>query len=94
MPGGGKLTIESSKVQLSDLDRPNMACVVFRDTGKGIPAKIVKHIFDFYYSTKPSGTGLGLPVAQQIIEEHGGSIKVESAVGSGTAVSVYVPLIQ
>ncbi len=94
MPGGGKLTIECGRTRLSDHDRPNVAKIVFRDTGKGIPVKIVKHIFDFYYSTKASGTGLGLPVAQQIIEEHGGLIRVESEAGKGTAISVYIPLMQ
>lgn len=92
MPGGGQLTIECDKVYLSEQDRPHVVKLVFRDTGKGMATKELKQIFDFYFSTKPEGTGLGLPIAQQIIEEHGGSIKVESVVGEGTSVTIYIPI--
>ncbi|KAA3620195.1 MAG: HAMP domain-containing protein [Calditrichaeota bacterium] len=94
MPGGGRLFIECGKAFLHDQERSNVAKLVFRDTGKGITARTLQHIFDFYYSTKPRGTGLGLPIAQQIIEEHGGLIKVDSELGSGTVVTLYIPLAE
>ncbi|MCA9730816.1 HAMP domain-containing protein [candidate division KSB1 bacterium] len=92
MPGGGRLKIECKKVYLAEQERPHVVKIVFRDSGKGISEKELKHVFDFYFSTKPEGTGLGLPIAQQIIEEHGGSIKVESELGVGTGVIIYIPI--
>lgn len=58
------------------------------DTGGGIPEENLPHIFDPYFTTKQSGTGLGLAVAHKIVEAHGGQIKVTSAHGAGTTVSV------
>ena len=65
------------------------------DTGSGIPADVLPHIFDNFYTTKPAGegTGLGLPIAKTIVTEHGGEIKVESHVGKGTTFSVYLPIL-
>ena len=65
------------------------------DTGSGIPADVLPHIFDNFYTTKPAGegTGLGLPIAKTIVAEHGGEIKVESHVGKGTTFSVYLPIL-
>lgn len=65
------------------------------DTGSGIPANVLPHIFDNFYTTKPAGegTGLGLPIAKTIVTEHGGEIKVESHVGKGTTFSVYLPIL-
>jgi PAS domain S-box-containing protein len=54
------------------------------DTGIGIPAEKLEHIFDPYFTTKSEGTGLGLSIAQRIMEEHHGSILVESETGKGT----------
>ena len=62
-----------------------------KDTGSGIPAERLKQIFNLYYTTKPDGTGLGLPLANQIIQGHGGKIFVESREGKGTTVSVTLP---
>lgn len=58
------------------------------DTGIGISAEELEQIFDPYFTTKIEGTGLGLSIAQRIIEEHGGSISVESEVGKGTTFKV------
>ncbi|MCA9744498.1 MAG: HAMP domain-containing protein [Deferribacteres bacterium] len=93
MPGGGRLVIEMRSPLTRDAEETsNMIEIVFRDTGKGIPPDELKHIFDFYFSTKPDGTGLGLSVAQQIVEEHGGSIKVQSEVEKGTEFFIYLPI--
>ena len=94
MPGGGKLIIEMTKSQTQESDDSRyMAKISFCDSGKGINPDELKHIFDFYYSSKPKGTGLGLSVAQQIIEEHGGNIKVVSDIDKGAEFSIYLPLI-
>lgn len=67
--------------------------VVFADTGAGIPKPLLDRIFDPFFSTKDvgRGTGLGLYVTRQIVEQHGGAIHVESEVGRGTAVTVRLP---
>ena len=58
------------------------------DTGVGIPPEKLNQIFNPYFTTKIEGTGLGLSIAQRIMEEHGGSISVESEVGKGTTFRV------
>lgn len=61
------------------------------DTGPGIPAEIMPKIFEPLFSTKSFGTGLGLPTVRQIVEQHGGSIVIESEPGQGTRASVKLP---
>lgn len=92
MPGGGNITIDLDLLNTTEEDEQfDWVVIKFYDTGKGIPKEHLVQIFDFYYSTKPNGTGLGLSVAQQIIEEHGGRIEVESKVGKGSIFSVFLP---
>lgn len=62
------------------------------DTGKGIPENEQPYIFTPYFTTKPSGTGLGLAIVHQIVEGHGGSIRVDSAPGSGAEFTITLPL--
>ena len=64
------------------------------DTGCGIPADVLPHIFENYFTTKPAGegTGLGLTIAQDIVREHGGEIHVATDVDTGTTFSVYFPI--
>lgn len=66
--------------------------VVVTDTGPGIPDDVLPRIFDVYFSTKKGGTGLGLPTTKRIIEEHGGKLKVETAIGKGTSFTMQLPL--
>jgi signal transduction histidine kinase len=61
------------------------------DEGSGIPAETLDHIFDPFYTTKETGTGLGLALVYQMVREHGGDISVESMVGRGTAFRVVLP---
>ena len=63
------------------------------DTGPGIPSDRIEKIFTPYYSTKKSGSGLGLPIARRIIEDHNGTIEVESEDGKGTRFIVKLPLV-
>ncbi len=63
-----------------------------RDFGAGIPAKHMTGIYTPFYTTKKRGTGLGLPLAQRIVGEHGGSIELQSDVGIGTVATVHLPV--
>ncbi len=87
MDGKGELFISTSlvgdKIRLS-----------FRDTGVGMTEEVRKHIFEPFYTTKSvgEGTGLGLSISFGIIETHKGSIEVESEVGKGTEMIIYLPV--
>jgi len=95
MPGGGRIFVKvKGEKNMGASGAQDMAVISFKDTGKGIKANELNQIFDFYFSTKPDGTGLGLAVAQQIIEEHGGYIKVRSKPGQGTSFILYLPLAE
>jgi len=63
-----------------------------KDTGQGIPAEIRDQIFELYYSTKPSGGGIGLAVSKQIVEIHEGNISFSSEKGQGTTFSIELPI--
>ena len=62
------------------------------DTGIGIPSDVLPKLFDPFFSTKEGGNGLGLALTQQIIRDHGGDLRVDSAVGRGTTFTVSVPV--
>jgi len=62
------------------------------DTGGGIPQEQINHIFQPFFTTKKTGSGLGLMIVQRIVREHGGRIEVESNVGSGTTFRIWFPL--
>ena len=62
------------------------------DTGVGIPRGNLAKMFDPFFTTKASGTGLGLSISQTIMQEHGGSIAVDSKEGRGTTVLLNFPL--
>lgn len=85
MPQGGDLTITAHQ-------KNDKLTVEFKDTGEGIPPDNLPKIFDPLFSTSSYGTGLGLPVSQQIIEAHGGHIEVESETGKGSAFTIKLPL--
>ncbi len=79
MPQGGRLSVLLAA-------RQNRLDVVITDTGEGIPGEDLPRIYDPYFTSKPAGTGLGLAVAQKIMEAHGGLVQVESKAGIGTKV--------
>jgi signal transduction histidine kinase len=66
--------------------------VTIRDTGSGISSEQLSRLFEPFFTTKPNGTGLGLVITKQIVEQHGGSISVESNLGKGTAFHILLPL--
>lgn len=65
--------------------------IEIKDTGSGLLAEEQAKIFQPFYTSKPSGTGLGLPIARNIIESHGGTIKVSSVPGKGSVFTVLLP---
>lgn len=85
MPAGGTLTVSTGITQ----DGYNQ--VTIGDTGPGIPEKELERIFLPFYSTKPQGTGLGLPLVARIVAAHQGRAWVDSAPGRGTSVHVEIP---
>jgi signal transduction histidine kinase len=101
MPGGGRLTIgldtlmpDASEELGQQSGEPAYAAISFQDTGKGIPEGELGKIFDFYYTTKEQGTGIGLSFVQQIVEEHGGRIQVKSEIGKGSEFLIYLPCVK
>lgn len=79
MPDGGEISIST---------KSDEKIIVIKDTGIGIPQKDLENIFDLFYTTKSSGTGLGLPTAYKIMKEHNGDIQISSEVGKGTEVRI------
>ncbi len=89
MPGGGRLTIASRR---EPADGGEAVAVSVADTGVGMGPEDVARIFEPYFSTKATGTGLGLTIAKRNIELNGGTIEVKSERGGGTTVVVRLPL--
>jgi nitrogen fixation/metabolism regulation signal transduction histidine kinase len=85
MPGDGLLTIDG----VAEADAVRLAVT---DTGGGMDEEALGRVFEPYFSTKATGTGLGLPIARRNVEVNGGTITVASAKGAGTTVTVRLPL--
>ena len=73
-------------------DGRNFVAIEIADTGGGIPPENLAAIFEPYFSTKETGTGLGLAIVQRIIEQHNGTVSVDSKIGSGTKFTVRLPV--
>jgi signal transduction histidine kinase len=87
----GLLTIKT--LLEKDTENGNKILIIISDTGKGIPEENISKLFDPFFTTKPvgEGTGLGLSISLGIIEDHGGSIDIESTVGEGTSFTIRLP---
>lgn len=59
--------------------------------GPAIPAEVLPHVFEFFYSTKTGGTGIGLALCQRIMDEHGGTISIDSQHEQGTTLTLTLP---
>ncbi|MGH7483196.1 MAG: ATP-binding protein [Longimicrobiales bacterium] len=102
MPEGGRIEVETTEVELSDVEIQGLALpvergryirLIVRDNGSGIEADNLVRIFEPFYTTKElgRGTGLGLSTVYALVEQAGGSLRVESSVGAGTTFSIYFP---
>ncbi|MEA2660014.1 MAG: hypothetical protein QOF64_2681, partial [Candidatus Binatota bacterium] len=93
MNDGGTIVIST---RLSAKNDPELireyVQVEIRDTGIGIPPEDLEHIFDPFFTSKDEGSGLGLAVSHQIVQEHGGIVTVESTMGKGTSFFVHIPV--
>ena len=85
MPEGGRLEIQTA------VDGAHVALVVI-DNGHGIDATAREKMFDTFFSTRPSGSGLGLPTVRKIAQAHHGTIACESEPGQGTKFTIRLPI--
>jgi two-component system sensor histidine kinase FlrB len=85
MPGGGWLSIRGADLGANGVE------ITVRDTGPGIAPDDLPRIFDAGFSTRPGSSGLGLAVCQRILEQHGGTISVESRPGEGATFRLHLP---
>jgi signal transduction histidine kinase len=100
MPEGGRLTIRSRAVlvpdeaPVPDLAAGGYACVSVEDTGTGMPSDVLAKAFEPFFTTKDvgKGSGLGLAMVYGFIRQSGGQVTIESRVGEGTTVSLYLPV--
>jgi len=97
MPNGGKLTISSRLLAASGRASSSPVAIEwvefeFSDTGIGIEAEALPHIFDPFFTSKSQGSGLGLSISYGIVERHGGRIRVASVVRQGTTFTVCLPV--
>jgi signal transduction histidine kinase len=87
MPGGGTVKIEVDRAAHARA----MISIAIKDSGHGMDADVLQRATHPFFTTRPSGTGLGLPIVQRIIEAHGGRIELESHPGVGTCVRLLLP---
>lgn len=88
IPAKGKVTLSASNLLKGDR---GFVCITIEDTGKGIPEREIKNIFNKDYSTKMRGSGLGLSIVKKLLDESNASIEVKSREGSGTQFIVKFP---
>ncbi|MCB9770042.1 MAG: response regulator [Candidatus Omnitrophica bacterium] len=96
MEQGGKLTLGAQTSQPASEAEESMGRFVrifVTDTGQGIPPENLKRVFGRYFTTKSEGTGLGLPRLQKLAKKHLGRTEIESEVGKGTTVSLFLPRV-
>lgn len=93
MPCGGTLRIVTRRA-LETIDQSTRWCVqiAVADSGPGIAFDLQERIFDPFFTTKPHGSGLGLAVSRQLVEQHGGSLRVQSIPGNGATFIVSLPI--
>lgn len=88
------ITSEQGLVTVRSMVEGDRIRIDVTDTGTGIAPDVLPHIFDNYYTTKVAteGTGLGLPIARSIVQEHGGDIEVSTELGKGSTFTVFLPV--
>lgn len=85
MPGGGEITIQAAR------ETEGTVVLNIIDTGKGMPPDVAAKVFRPFFSTRTSGSGLGLATTRKIIEAHNGTIALQSEVGRGTKFTIRLP---
>jgi signal transduction histidine kinase len=107
MPDGGTLTIRVERVRNDEREQSSFEAdadqnyvrtthsivIDISDTGTGIPADVLPHILEPFFTTKPQGkgTGLGLAICRRIVQEHNGKLEIRSEVGQGTTIRILLP---
>jgi PAS domain S-box-containing protein len=97
MPAGGLATVSARNVRLDEPPlQGDFVAITVEDVGVGIPADVMDKIFDPFFTTKPvgKGTGLGLSQVHGFVHQAGGTLKVRSTLGQGTAITMYFPRAQ
>ena len=92
MPGEGRITIAAFPEDNDEENDERLCKIIVEDTGSGISKDNLKKIFDPFFTTKKEGTGLGLAIAYRIIEDHSGTITVQSDPGKGSRFIIKLPL--
>lgn len=90
MPEGGTVEILVSEAAKAE---ERFVRIDIVDKGHGMDEQVLARAIDPFYTTRPSGTGLGLPIVQRIVEAHGGDLEIHSSLGQGTRVSLFLPLL-
>ena len=99
-PGFIDLRIEArdiarpTRVGRGEMARGRYAIISVSDPGPGMDEGTLERIFEPFFTTRPDGNGLGLTTVREIVEEHGGGIEVQSAIGAGTRFDVWLPIVQ
>jgi signal transduction histidine kinase len=97
MPSGGSVTVETADVYVDpeaipeELPPGAWVLLAVRDTGHGMASEVRERLFEPFFTTKEKGTGLGLAMSYGIVKEAGGFILVDSKVGTGTSIRIYLP---
>jgi CheY-like chemotaxis protein len=97
MPGGGQFRLSARKALPQEADMPgDYVVITVEDTGGGIEPEIVERVFEPFFTTKPygQGTGLGLSQVYGLCSQAGGTARIESAPGRGTAVKLFLPAVE
>lgn len=91
-PAGGRVTVTLAESELPPAESGRRGCVIrVANTGSYLPPADQERAFDLFYTTKREGSGLGLPVAQRIVTDHGGMITVRSSMEDGTEFAIFLP---
>ncbi|HGY56433.1 MAG TPA: PAS domain S-box protein [Caldithrix abyssi] len=97
MPKGGDLIVTTQTLEKAKLEQESpeqkAVQVSIKDTGSGIPHEQLEKIFNPFFTTKSDGLGLGLSISNRLLAENGGKMEVESEVGQGTVIHLYLPII-
>ena len=98
IPGTGAITLQTANVQVDRVDKSTdeptqYVTIAVSDTGRGIDAELLPHLFEPFFTTRKEGTGMGLAIVHDIVDRNNGRIRVESEPGCGTTFRIYLPRI-